>query len=183
MITPAEITKLWQEHASGLKLLVRARFGNQANTDPDDVVQDAFIKLSGQPQMPLDPVAWLSKTCRNLAIDCLRKNRRRRLREQNRSQQNWFSESDREQMNASTFSGEDVSAALQELNCQQRELLVAHLWNGMTFRQIASAFGMSNSAVHRKYTQGLAAMRKTLAEMEDSPCGNRSSLDAERAGF
>ena len=58
--------------------------------------------------------------------------------------------------------GATVSAALQLLPLEQREVLVARLWGGLTFEQIAELNGTSSSSTHRLYHAGLAALRERL---------------------
>ena len=51
---PHEVTSLIDTHASPLILYAR-----QWCDAPEDVVQDAFVKLVSQSRPPTDPVAWL----------------------------------------------------------------------------------------------------------------------------
>jgi RNA polymerase sigma-70 factor (ECF subfamily) len=42
--------------------------------------------------------------------------------------------------------------------------VVAHLWGGLTFRQVAEAFELSSSAAHRQYAAGLAQLKQLLTQ-------------------
>jgi RNA polymerase sigma-70 factor (ECF subfamily) len=55
-----------------------------------------------------------------------------------------------------------ATVALQGLPAEQREVIVAHLWGGLTFEQIAGLVGASSSTAHRWYLAGLAALRDRL---------------------
>ncbi|MEZ6135240.1 MAG: sigma-70 family RNA polymerase sigma factor [Pirellulaceae bacterium] len=155
MISPAEITVLWRKHASGLELLARARFPDKA----DDLVQEAFIRLAKQPTAPDDPLSWLLKTVRNLAIDAARSEARRKRREQ------LFYETQSPPMrdaDAPQFSAAELNVALHRLTAEDRDIVIAHLWNSMTFRQIAKAFSMSSSTVNRRYLRALQQLKNEL---------------------
>ena len=45
--------------------------------EPEDVVQEAFLKLAGQSKEPDDVVAWLYRVVRNGALDAAKLARRR----------------------------------------------------------------------------------------------------------
>src|SRR5947209_6552720 len=64
MMMPTEVARLIDRHAAPLVLCAR-----QWCAEPEDVVQDAFIKLVQQPRPPADTVAWLYRVVRNGAID------------------------------------------------------------------------------------------------------------------
>ena len=54
-------------------------YARQWCDEPEDVVQDAFVKLASQPATPLNPAAWLFRTVRNGSINAgIAKRRRRR---------------------------------------------------------------------------------------------------------
>lgn len=158
MIAPEEIAHYWNAHAEGLCLLARSR----GWSDPEDLVQEAFIRLACQPQQPIDPPAWLARTVRNLAIDACRHRQRQKHREQSFALQrpSWFeSEGTRD----NRLDGLQATEQLSRLPAEDRDIVVAHLWGGLTFRQIASAFDLPSSTVHRRY---LAALARLKAELE-----------------
>ncbi len=64
MMTPTEIARLIDAHAAPLVLYAR-----QWCDAPEDVVQEAFIKLVRQSRPPADAVAWLYRVVRNGALD------------------------------------------------------------------------------------------------------------------
>ena len=59
---------------------------------------------------------------------------------------------------------EAAEAELRALPIEQREVIVAHLWGGLTFEQIAEVAGCSSSTAHRHYSAGLSALRRRLGE-------------------
>ena len=54
---------------------------------------------------------------------------------------------------------------------EQREVIVAHHWGGLSFEQIAAVAGCSASTAFRRYTAGVEELRKQLGVT----CPNRSS--------
>src|SRR5260370_33658517 len=73
---PELLGRLVDEHAAVLLLYAR-----QWCDAPEDVVQEAFIKLAGQPREPDNPTAWLYCVVRNGALSNARAARRRRQHE------------------------------------------------------------------------------------------------------
>jgi RNA polymerase sigma factor (sigma-70 family) len=129
---------------------------------PEDVVQEAFVKLAAQARPPSDPAAWLFRAVRNGAInEGIARQRRRRHEGLAATKAGWF-ESDASARHGSAVDPESAQAALEGLPVDQREVIVARLWGGLTFEQIADVAGTSSSSVHRLYHVGLTALRERL---------------------
>ena len=75
-MTSELLGQLIDYHAAALTL-----FARQWCAAPDDVVQEAFVKLSAQRPLPNDPVAWLFRAVRNGAASAARADHRRRRHE------------------------------------------------------------------------------------------------------
>src|SRR5438270_2406943 len=73
---PTVFGQLVDEHAAALELYAR-----QWCAAPEDVVQEAFLKLVAQREMPRQVVPWLFRVVRNEAISVLRSLQRRRKHE------------------------------------------------------------------------------------------------------
>ena len=78
----------------------------------------------------------------------------------------WFVEPEVDGLDAET-----AVAALQSLPAEQREVLVARHWGGLSFEQIAEVAGCSASTAFRRYTAGVETLRRQLGVS----CPNRSS--------
>jgi RNA polymerase sigma-70 factor (ECF subfamily) len=63
---------------------------------------------------------------------------------------------------AAAIDGRTAAAALERLPEEQREVIVAHLWGGLTFEEIAEVTGASSSTAHRRYAEGLQTLRQEL---------------------
>lgn len=153
-MTANELAALVDRHAGALVLYAR-----QWTDAPEDVVQTALLKLVRLGRPPENPVPWLYTVVRNAARDAQRSERRRSKYEARRAEHapNWFDPD-----SASGMDGETATAALAELPDDVREIVIAHLWGGLTFEQIAATVGGSASTAYRRYVAGIAALRSTL---------------------
>jgi len=160
---PELLGRLVDEHAAALTLYAR-----QWCVTPEDVVQEAFLKLVSQAKPPGHVVPWLYRVVRNGAISAGRAARRRQRYESAAAAQSaaWFVSAEGTRLDAAA-----ATAALQTLSMEQREVIVAHLWGGLTFEQVAELVGTSSSTAHRWYLAGLDALRTRLNE----PCPKKTS--------
>lgn len=152
-MTSRQLADLIDTHAASLVL-----FARQWCTAPEDVVQDAFCKLVVQKVAPSDQVAWLYRVVRNGAIDAAKLARRRQKRESAVARPvPWF-----EEMSVDGLDIDAAVAALETLPCEQREVIVARLWGGMTLEEVGAVVGCSVSSAHRRFAAGIAALRERL---------------------
>ena len=153
------LKRLYDSHSPAL--LLYARTWCRA---PEDAIQEAFIELARQPNFPPEPVAWLFKTVRFRAINLNRGEQRRSRREQEVAlNQPPFFVSTPQQWLDST----DLEDALKSLSQEQREIVIARIWGGLSFEQIAKLNGNSSSTVHRRYHESLEELKRILDGM---PC-------------
>src|SRR5271166_843191 len=126
-IRPEMLGQLYRQHARALCL-----FARQWTDAAEDVVQEAFVKLARQANVPDLLLPWLYRVVRNEALQASRGNTRRRQREARVStDEAWFARTD-DQLDAW-----EATRLLAELPLEQREIIVARLWGGLTFEQIA----------------------------------------------
>lgn len=133
---------------------------------PEDVAQEAFIKLAQQAEPPMHPVAWLYRVVRNGAISQARSERRRTNHEGRvaADARLWFTPSEE----VFGLDAQAATDALQRLPLELREIIVAHLWGGLTFEQIADLTGGSSATCWRRYAAGLKMLRQEMG----LPCPN-----------
>jgi RNA polymerase sigma-70 factor (ECF subfamily) len=169
-VEPRELAYLINLLAPGLTL-----FARQWCRAPEDVVQEAFVKLAAQDALPIDIKGWLYRVVRNGAISAARAEHRRRRHETEAAARRpeWF-----DPVPGLALDGRTVTAALQTLDLDLREVLVAHLWGGLTFQQIGELLGISDSTAHRRYLAGLALLRERL----DGPCRTRPTPSKDSSG-
>jgi RNA polymerase sigma factor (sigma-70 family) len=152
-MSPAEVARLINSHSAPLVLYAR-----QWCDAPEDVVQEAFLKLVRPGRPPEDAVAWLYRVVRNGAIDEAKMARRRQRRESAAARPvRWFVEQEVDGLDA-----EIAVAALEGLAPRCREVIVAHHWGGLSFEQIGAVVGCSASTAFRRYTAGVEELRNKL---------------------
>jgi RNA polymerase sigma-70 factor (ECF subfamily) len=147
----------FSEVAPGLLLFARQWVRSAA--DAEDIVQEAFVKFWRR-NHKIDNRALLYATVRSIALDFIRRDKRRARREAN-----VFAEA--EPAIEPQFEWEDeaqsaLAAAVDSLPHDQREVLVLKIWNELTFGEIASALGISQNTAASRYRYALAGLRKSL---------------------
>lgn len=154
--TSAGLAQLLQERGAALVLYAR-----QWCDCPEDVVQQALLKLVSQRKPPQQLVAWLYRVVRNDAISTARQQRRRERREMTvASPELWF------EKGAGQLDAQDAAAALASLPLELREVVVARIWGNLTFAEIAELVETSLSTAQRRYEQGIREMQTRL----ETPC-------------
>lgn len=150
---------LLDQHAAALTLYAR-----QWCAAPEDVVQEAFLKLIAQRRLPPTPVPWLYRVVRTTALDAARAAGRRRRHEERagRRAPAWFVPGDDAALDSAA-----VARALQELSAEPREAITLHLWGGLSFAEIGDVMDCAPSTAHRWYQSGLEILRQRI-----SPCPN-----------
>jgi RNA polymerase sigma-70 factor (ECF subfamily) len=151
---PEALANLMDRHAAALTLFARSRC-DQA----EDVVQVAFVKLTCLAAPPDDPVSWLYRVVRRDAINAGKAEARRRRHERLAAADSpcWFDPDPTAHLDA-----DEATVALRSLPVEQREVVVARLWGGLTFEQVAALVGTSSSGAHRVYQEALTMLRKSL---------------------
>jgi RNA polymerase sigma-70 factor (ECF subfamily) len=120
-------------------------------------VQEAFVRLAQQKSQPTKVAPWLYRVVRNQALANQRSDVRRRKREALRVQGTvWFSAVD-EQLDAM-----EATRQLAELPLELREVIIARLWGGLTFAEVAELAGCSLPTAQRRYQAGLVELRERL---------------------
>ena len=160
MLSSSQIAELWNQHAASLQLLARARC-NLA----EDCVQEAFARLATEDPAPEDAVAWLAKVVRNEATSQFRKDQRRRRREDIfvHERSPWIVPAD--SLKDDQIAADEIQKGLLRLDAESREIIISHIWTGLSFRQIAEVFETSSSAVHRQYHSALSQLRDQLGAL------------------
>ncbi|TWT59289.1 RNA polymerase sigma factor [Allorhodopirellula solitaria] len=149
--TDADLVRRW---GPALVLFARGRCDCA-----EDVVQEAFVKLFRLRHRPDNIRAWLFRVVRNESANAYRSQVRRERHEQSASQNRelWF-----EPTPGATIDIETATAALQNQPVEVRETIVARLWGGLSFDEIAVLTEVSPSTASRRYQSGLQAIRQQL---------------------
>ena len=152
------IAEIVDAHADALLLFARQR----SDAFAEDVVQEAFLRLVCRVRAndpPKNAVAWLYGVIRNELITRYHSRRRSRAREERVASERpgWFEPSVDTQLDA-------IRAAeqLATLPIEQRETVVARIWGGLSFDEIAELMKTSRSTAHRTYLSAIDSLRKGL---------------------
>lgn len=130
-----------------------------ARDGAEDVVQSAFIKLASEDPPPGNPVAWLFTVSKRLAINEQLSQTKRRLRE-SRVGPNRAETTD----GATAFEMRDL---LCSLDVREREIVIARIWGGLTFNEIAMACDDSKASIWRLYQSGISKLKHAFGELEN----------------
>ena len=151
---PELLGKLVDRHAVALELYAAGWCDC-----PEDVLQEVLIELAARASVPDPILPWLYRAVRNRAINAHRASRCRRRHENEAARRSptQLSGSAGEMLDA-----ESATAALAALPEKLRETIVAHLWGGLSFREIGELTDTSESTAHRRYQNALRRVRQTV---------------------
>lgn len=167
-LDPHEWEEWVRQHAA--KLLLFARQQTRSHQDAEDILQEAFLKLSQKLQegsFEGSQEFWLGyiyTTLRRLAIDLGRRNDRRIRREEksqtldeshNQEEDPWFD---------THAADEEMRKLLEEglrlLPKKFSEIIVMKIWGERTFAEIGEVLGVSLNTAASRYRYGLQSLRK-----------------------
>ena len=150
------LARMLNEHGGSLVL-----YAQQWCDGPEDVVQEAFIRLMRQRPVPDNVIGWLYRVVRNEAVSQSRSTGRRARHEAAAGfgRKHWFKPATDDALDAVA-----AVAALELLPIEQREVIVLRLWSQLSFEEIAELIGTSTSTAHRRYENGLRVLREKWSE-------------------
>ena len=143
----------------GPGLLLFARQWARTAADAEDIVQEAFVKFWRR-NHKINNRALLYATVRSIALDFIRRDKRRARREAT-----VFAEADPTVEPQFAWEDEAQSALAAAVSClphDQREVLVLKIWNELTFNEIGDALGISQNTAASRYRYALATLKKNL---------------------
>jgi RNA polymerase sigma-70 factor (ECF subfamily) len=155
-LNASQLALLIHAQAASLRLWVWSRC-----SWPDDVVQEAFCRLASQDPPPENPVAWLYAVARNLADKQRRGDQRRRRREEIRAAAESVADASSDALELA-----DITAAVENLPDELREVLVPRIWGGLSLDEIARICGISAATAWRRYQTALTTLRNKLDPCE-----------------
>ena len=151
-LEPETLGRLYRRHAPALRLFARQWPGGE------DLVHDAFVALARQVHPPERVLPWLYRVVRNAALTARRADARRQRRETAAGvPEAWFRSAD------DRIDAQDAARLLAELPLHEREVVVARVWGGLTFEEIARLVGCSLPTAHRRYQAGLSELHRRLS--------------------
>jgi RNA polymerase sigma-70 factor (ECF subfamily) len=162
---PEYLGRLLAEQGSTLALYAR-----QWTDAADDCVQEALVELVCQPVLPANVAAWLFRVVRNRAISRARASNRRRRHETQAASERPLVDATKE---TAEWSADEVTAALEHLSADLREIVVLRVWGNQTYDSIAELMSISPSTAHRRYELALQAIRERLGLTWTAPKATR----------
>ena len=159
-IPPVIIEETVKKHAAALTLYARQFFDNGSFHAAEEVVQEVFYRLSGQPNLPENLVGWLNTAVRNGAISAARSDKRRERREATRQPPLFQPDDD------GPLDTEKIALCLAKLDGECREVVTLHIWSDLPFSEIASLLGKPKTTVWRLYKEALEMLRILLQDEE-----------------
>ncbi len=125
----------------------------------EDTVQSAFIKLAAEDPAPGNCVAWLFAVTRRLSIN------ERVSQSKRRSRESMVASQKSEIADSSSNSGDlELQDLLNTLEEREREVVIARIWGGLAFDEIATVFGDSKATMWRVYQSGICKLREAYKE-------------------
>ena len=158
-VTPHQISALLKQHSRGLEV-----YAAQWSLNPEDCVQESFVKLAAISPPPANCFAWLYKVTRNHAISSLRSQKRR---DEHESFASWLSQRERTPSDPAKLvpAAEEqrrMIVALSKLSESERELVVMRIWSSLTWSQIAELLKTSASSAQRNYVATIEKIKKLM---------------------
>ena len=172
------ISDVVEREQSRLRHFIRRRVSDPR--DAEDILQDVFYELveANHLLMPIEHVTgWLFRVARNRITDLFRRKRPERL-----SDSSVVSRDDEllqlEDLQPSPDAGPDalyarsllldeLDAALDELPDAQRDVFVAHEFEGRSFKDIAAASGVSVNTLLSRKRYAVRYLRERLQTVYD----------------
>ena len=140
----------------------------------EDIVQEAFIKFvpaEGSPPPAVEqPVAYLYRIVRNLALDLTRRRAMETRRQAEPEPLWWMLPATPRTPEEETLHQDDlvrVRAALDHLSPRDRQIVAMHRFGGYTMLEIAGRFGLSEASVHRILRRAMVDIARRLAAPTD----------------
>jgi len=147
-----EVRRLYEEHAPALLGYACALLGARASAE--DVLHAVFLALIREKKPLADPVPYVFKAVRNAALNVRRQEARLIPLE---SESDWF-----ESANGISELALAVQEALNTLPDLQREVVVLHIWCGMTFVEIATLIQIPSDTAASRYRYALSKLEELL---------------------
>ena len=151
-IQTERLQALYDKHASAL--LAYARSLGPDRGSAEELVQQVFLALLEGRKLPAEPRPYLFRAVRNTALNRHRASSRQVPIEEDAP---WFAKD-----GVPGESELDLRRALAALPPEQREVVVMHLWGGLSFEETGRALDISPNTAASRYRYALSALRARL---------------------
>jgi RNA polymerase sigma factor (sigma-70 family) len=171
------IASAYQHHEPRLRRFVRSR--TLQDEDVEDVLQDVFYELISAYRLmkPAEEMtAWLFRVARNRVTDLFRRRRSVSLQESSTSDEDGEGPTLEDLLPSPDAGPEAVylrelfydalDAALEDLPAEQREVFIAHEFEGRSFKELAEVYGVSVNTLLSRKRRAVLYLRERLAELQ-----------------
>jgi RNA polymerase sigma-70 factor (ECF subfamily) len=154
-LSPNDVRDLYDRHSRGLLAYACSILSSFAAAE--DVLHEVFERLlRSNTEITSSPKTYLYRAVRNASL-----NAKRNRKHDVRLDDVW--------LEGPAGTGSDVidlQLALRELPQEQREIIILHLWGGLTFDDLATALGIPRDTAASRYRYGLSRLREQLQTVE-----------------
>ena len=160
------IAEVVTREQSRLRQFIRRRVPDPR--DAEDVLQDVFIKLveANRLLMPIEHVTgWLFRVARNRIIDLFRTSRSDEPLDLDDLLPSLDAGPDAEYVRGVLL--DELDLALDELPEEQREVFVAHEFEGKSFKEIAAETGVNVNTLLSRKRYAVLHLRERLRDLYD----------------
>jgi RNA polymerase sigma-70 factor (ECF subfamily) len=154
-----EVQALYQLHGPGLLLYACSLLGRKHAAE--DLLQQVFTKLLEHNTIPEDARPYLFRAVHNVALNLIRSERKNvGLADI----EPWFEAPEQDHAARVTLTIE-----LTRIPEDQRQVLVLHVWGGLSFEEIASVLAVSPNTAASRYRYALQKLRVSM-QSKDPLC-------------
>ena len=171
------VSEVVEREQSRLRSFIRRRVPDPL--DAEDVLQEVFFELAEANRLlvPIEHVTgWLYRVARNRIIDLFRRKQPDRLSDaapggpdSGLSLEDLLPspEAGPEALYARGVLLEELELALEELPEEQRDVFIAHEWEGRSFKEIAAATGVNLNTLLSRKRYAVLHLRERLRDIYD----------------
>lgn len=164
-MTPSELEDFVEEHGPRWRLIAA-----QWSDAPDDLVQEALLRLIREEPKPDNAFAWMIRVIRNLAMSQVR---RQTVRSKHRDQLQSHEQTRHARTGSDGSEWLDIEIALQQLSPNVRKAVVLKIWGNLKFVEIANLLDCGTTTAHRLYNEGIELLRTLLEDDEATSSEHR----------
>jgi RNA polymerase sigma-70 factor (ECF subfamily) len=147
-----EVQSLYHQHGPGLLLYACSLLGRKHASE--DVLQQVFMKLLEQNTIPEDPKPYLFRAVHNVALNSIRSESKQ---VDLADIEPWFEAPQHDHAARVTLTTE-----LKRIPEEQRQVLVLHIWGGLSFDAIANMLAISANTAASRYRYALQKLRAAM---------------------
>lgn len=163
-VTQAKLVEWFQRWRKPIRSWLRNR-GNVPDGEIDDLAQEVFVRLLKYSDQVLvdNPQGYLFRIASNVANEWREKARVRYVHDADLLDELVMDSDDQpDAILEREFESEHIQAAVDRLPSRQREVLLTHVNEGLTYKQVAQEYDLTYRMVLRDLTKAYSTLRSEL---------------------